>query len=75
MPHPLKLRPFGSSLGVIIPKEVLNSLNVQKGDTLYLTEGADGFRVVAHDPAFAKTMKTARLIARRYRNALKDLSK
>jgi putative addiction module antidote len=75
MTHALKLRPFGSSVGVIIPKEVLGSLNVSEGDTVYLTQGQDGYRVVAHDPNFAKAMEVYRSGAKKYRNTLRALSK
>ena len=75
MAHPLKLRPFGSSVGVIIPKEVLGNLNVAEGDTIYLTQGQDGYRVVAHDPNFAKAMEVYKGVAKKYRNTLKELAK
>ena len=75
MTHALKLRPFGSSVGVIVPKEILSSLNVKEGDTLFLTQGKDGFRVVAHDPNFEKAMEIYRRGARKYRNTLRELSK
>jgi putative addiction module antidote len=75
MTHPLKIRQVGSSLGVILPKEVANDLNVKKGDTIYLESGSGGFRVVAHDPDFPKVMASYRKVARRYRNTLKELSK
>jgi putative addiction module antidote len=75
MTHALKLRPFGSSVGVIIPKEVLGSLNVTEGDTVFLTQGKDGYRVVAHDPNFAHAMEIYHHGAKKYRNALRELSK
>jgi putative addiction module antidote len=75
MTHALKLRPFGSSVGVIIPKDVLGSLNVREGDTVFLTEGQDGYRVVAHDPNFAQAMEIYHRGARKYRNTLRELSK
>jgi len=74
MTHSLKIRQVGSSLGVILPKEVTGSLNVKEGDVLYLSEGAEGYRVVAHDPDFEKTMKHARDTRRTYRNALRELA-
>lgn len=75
MPHSLKLRPFGSSVGVIIPKEVLNTLKVEEGDSLYLTHSPDGYRIVAHDPDFAAAMEAYRKVAKKYRNTLKELAK
>ncbi|HEX3729760.1 MAG TPA: AbrB/MazE/SpoVT family DNA-binding domain-containing protein, partial [Opitutaceae bacterium] len=73
--HPLKLRPFGSSVGVIIPKEILGELNVAEGDTVYLTRSPEGYRIVAHNPNFPKIMEAYSRVARKYRNALRELSK
>ena len=75
MTHALKLRPFGSSVGVIIPKDILGSLNVREGDVVFLTEGQDGYRVVAHDPNFAQAMEIFHRGAKKYRNTLRELSK
>ncbi|PQA71470.1 AbrB/MazE/SpoVT family DNA-binding domain-containing protein, partial [Brucella oryzae] len=41
----LTLRKFGNSVGVIIPKEMREQLNVQTGDTLVLTADKDGLRL------------------------------
>src|SRR5580658_8105780 len=41
----LKLTTIGTSTGVVLPKEVLSRLGVEKGDTVYLTEAPDGFRL------------------------------
>jgi putative addiction module antidote len=38
----LKVTTVGASAGVILTKEVMARLRVQKGDTLYLTESPDG---------------------------------
>jgi putative addiction module antidote len=75
MTHALKLRPFGSSVGVIIPKDILGRLNVREGDVVYLTEGQDGYRLVAHDPNFAQAMEIYHRGAKKYRNTLRELSK
>jgi len=75
MTHPLKVRHVGTSLGVILPKEVANDLDVKEGDTIYLTRGKEGFRVVVHDPAFPKAMESYHKIARRYRNTFRELAK
>ena len=75
MTHSLKIRRVGSSLGVILTKEVANELNVGEGDTIYLTKGSEGFRVVAHDPGFSKAMDSYKKISRRYRNTFRELSK
>ncbi len=38
----LKLTQIGNSVGVILPKEVLARLKVQKGDSLFVTDLPDG---------------------------------
>ena len=73
--HTLKLTQIGNSLGVILPKEVLARLKVEKGDTLYLTDSADGLRLTPNDPEFETQMKAAREIMRRRRQVLHELSK
>ena len=75
MTHSLKLRAVGNSVGVILPKAVLGKLNVAKGDVVYLTQGPEGFRVVANDPHFERAMDFYREGAKRYRNTLRQLAK
>ncbi len=41
----LKLITIGSSVGVILPKEALARLKVDKGDSIFLTGEKGGFRV------------------------------
>jgi len=71
----LKVTGIGTSLGVVLPKEAIARLKVDKGDALYLTEAPDGYRVTPYDPEFERIMTTARKVSRRYRNALRELAK
>jgi putative addiction module antidote len=73
--HKLKLTTIGSSVGVILPKEVLAKLNVEKGDSIFLTDSPDGFRLTPYDPQFEKAMQSARRVMKRHRNALRELAK
>jgi putative addiction module antidote len=51
----LKLSQIGNSVGVVLPKDALVKLGVEKGDTLYLTEGPDGgLRLSAYNPGVAE---------------------
>jgi len=70
----LKVTQIGNSLGVILPKEVAARLKVEKGDTLYLTEAPEGYRLSPHDPAFEEKMVKAEDIIKRYRNTLRVLA-
>jgi putative addiction module antidote len=72
----VKIRRFGNSLGVILPKEVLSRLNSGDGQKLFLVEEAGGdYRLTAYDPAFAKKLDKAEDIMSRYRNTLRELAK
>ena len=72
----LKLRKVGNSVGVILPKEALAHMNADNGDAVYLTEATDGgFRLTASNPEFARKLKAAENLGRRYRHALKELAK
>ena len=73
--HTLKLTQIGNSVGVILPKEVLTRLKVEKGDFIYLTDSADGLRLTPHDPSFELHMKAARAIMRKRRKVLHELAK
>ena len=72
----LKVRKFGNSLGVILPKEVLQRLNAAEGDRLLLIETPDAtYQLTPWDPEFEEQMRKARGIMDRYRNALRTLTK
>ncbi|OLE14526.1 MAG: AbrB family transcriptional regulator [Acidobacteria bacterium 13_1_20CM_4_56_7] len=72
----LKVRKFGNSFGVILPKEVIDRLQTGDGQKLFLVEAADGdYRLTPYDPTFEKKMEKAEEIMSRYRNALRALSK
>ena len=73
--HLLKLTQIGNSVGVILPKEVLANLKVEKGDSIYITETPEGYAVTPHDPAFENQMVEARRIMKKRRNALHELAK
>jgi antitoxin component of MazEF toxin-antitoxin module len=67
----LKARKFGNSLGVMLPKEVINRLHTRDGQPLYLTEAPDGSdQLTPYDPVFAMKMGQADDIIDRYRNTL-----
>jgi putative addiction module antidote len=71
----LKVRKFGNSLGVVLPKEVILHLNTKDGERLYLTEAPEGgYRLVPYDPAFERKMAKAEDIISRYRNTLHVLA-
>ena len=73
--HALKLTQIGNSVGVVLPKDALARLNLERGDTLYLTDAPNGYRLTATDPAFEDQMIAARKIMKHYRATLAELAK
>ena len=71
----LKVRKFGNSLGVVLPKEVIHRLHTGDGQPLFLIEAPDGYRLTPYDPSFEKKMSKADDIIGRYRNTLHELAK
>ena len=71
----LKLTQIGNSVGVILPKEVLARMKVEKGDTLFLTDAANGITLTAYDPEFEAQMQAARSIMKKRRAVLHELAK
>ncbi len=70
----LKITTVGNSAGIVLPKELLARLRLEKGDTLYVTELPDGVKLSAFDSEFAKQMEVAERIMRKDRNLLRKLA-
>lgn len=70
----VKITQIGHSAGLIIPKEMLDQLNVQKGDEVSLVKAKNGFMVTPYDPEFEERMTVVRKYMAKYRNALKVLA-
>jgi putative addiction module antidote len=73
--HELKLTRIGNSVGVILPKEVLARLDLDKGDVVYLTDAPYGITLTPYDPTFADQMEAARKIMKKRRAVLHELAK
>lgn len=71
----LKLRKIGNSVGAVLPKEALARMKVDLGDTLFVTEAPDGFRLTPFQPEFEEQMEAARKIMKKRRNALRELAR
>ena len=71
----LKIRKIGNSVGLILPKEVVDQLHVGEDDTVHYVVDANGLHVTPFDPDFDAAMKAFELTRRKYRNALRALAK
>ena len=71
----VKLTTVGNSVGVVLPRELLTKLRVEKGETLYVTETPGGIELSPYRPDFAEQMDAAESIMRENRDVLKKLAK
>ncbi len=70
----LKITSIGNSSGVILPKDLLARLRVDKGDELYAVETPDGIRLTTYDPTLAAQMEVAEEVMRKRRTLLHKLA-
>jgi putative addiction module antidote len=71
----LKLKAVGTSTGVVIPKEMLHRLKVERGDSLFVIETPEGYLLTPYDPAVEEELKLGREFMREYRETFKALAK
>jgi putative addiction module antidote len=73
--HSLKITQIGNSLGLILPKEMLARLKLEKGDTVHITESPEGLVVTPYDPALDEQLRLGREFMREYRDTFHQLAK
>lgn len=73
--HALKLTQIGNSVGVILPKEALSRLRLEKGQTVFLTETPDGLVLTPYDPALEDQIQAGRAFMRDFRDTFHQLAK
>jgi putative addiction module antidote len=72
----VKVTSVGTSAGVILTKEALAALRVEKGDSLFLTEApGGGFRLTPYNPDFERQMQLAETVMHEDREVLRTLAK
>ena len=71
----LKITTIGNSAGVILPKDLLARLRLEKGDELHAFETPDGVRLTVYDPTLAAQMEVAEHVMRKRRALLNELAK
>jgi putative addiction module antidote len=70
----LKLTTVGNSTGVVLPKEILQRLRVDRGDTLYVLETPNGIELTPYNPDLATQMEAAERVMREDRDVLRKLA-
>ncbi|HLW53944.1 MAG TPA: AbrB/MazE/SpoVT family DNA-binding domain-containing protein [Candidatus Angelobacter sp.] len=71
----LKLTAVGTSTGLVIPKDMLKRLKVERGDSLFAIETPSGYLLTPYDPVVEEQIKLSQQIMRDYRETLRALAK
>lgn len=74
MTYKVKVTTVGNSTGIVLPRELLHKLKIQKGDTLYVTETPDGVQMTPYDEKFVRVMDAAAKIMHENRDVLRKLA-
>ncbi|HEY4218941.1 MAG TPA: AbrB/MazE/SpoVT family DNA-binding domain-containing protein [Gemmatimonadaceae bacterium] len=70
-----KLKKIGGSAAIVLPKPMLERLNLEAGDEVSLIETRDGILITPLDPDFVDAMDAYDRGAKRFRNALRQLAR
>jgi putative addiction module antidote len=72
----LEIKRIGNSDGLILPRELMQRLDLKRGQQLHVTELAGGgLQLLPYDPDFEKTMETVDDIMDEYRDTLAALAR
>lgn len=74
MATPAKVIGIGNSIGIVFSKEIASRLHVEKGDTVYLTESPDGFRLTAYNESVDRKINALEQVMRENRDVLRRLA-
>jgi putative addiction module antidote len=72
----IEIKKIGNSDGLLLPRELMQRLDLKRGQLLHVVELAGGgFQAIPYDPDFEKTMKIADEIMDEYKDTLAALAK
>ena len=69
------LRQAGGSIGATLPKEMADLLHLVPGDRVLAVETEKGILLTPYDAKVERALRIARRLAKKYRNALRELAK
>ena len=69
------VRRVGNSLGITLPKTVVDNYHLAEGDELHLVETDDGLVLTPFNPEFSAWAQAYERTNRKFRNALRALGK
>lgn len=69
------VRKVGNSLGITLPKTIVDNYHLTEGDELHLIETNEGIILTPFDPKFADWAEAYERTNKKYRNTLHKLAK
>ena len=70
-----RLKKIGGSVATVLPKSMLERFHLEAGDDVFVVETDKGLLVTPFDPDFEEAMDIYRRGARKFRNAMRELSR
>jgi putative addiction module antidote len=71
----LKLTAIGTSTGVVLPKQLLALMRVERGDQLYAIEMPNGILLTLDDPEIQEQLDIGEKLLEKHRDVFKALAK
>lgn len=72
----IEIKKIGNSDGLLLPRELMQRLDLKRGQQLHVVELAGGgFQLLPYDPDFDRTMEIADELMDEYRDTLAALAK
>src|ERR1700748_305788 len=72
----IEIKKIGNSDGLLLPRELMQRLDLKRGQVLHVTELAGGgLQLLPYDPDFEKTIEIADEVMDEYRDTLPVLAK
>lgn len=69
------VRRVGNSLGITLPKTVIENYHLSEGDELHIVETDEGVVLTPFNPKFTEWAEAYRRTNKKYRNTLRALAK
>jgi putative addiction module antidote len=69
------LKKVGGSVATVLPKSMLERFHLEAGDDVFVVETDKGLLVTPFDPEFERAMEIYARLAKKYRNALRELAR
>jgi putative addiction module antidote len=70
-----KIRKVGNSLGVILPKQIIDELHLKTGDKVDIVRKGSNLELRPIDPEFEDWAEAYRTVNTDYKDVLKELAK